>query len=325
MAGFEPAFSSTPSWRIATLSHILRRAVPAAGVEPAASAFSARRSHHLSYTGINQRRRQESNLLRCRVAADRLAVRPRRHTERRKEEECSSCLFTSFIPHPSSLPRSRRWDSNPLGPLYEGGARPVEHRRPGRSQCWCRASSTEVQSLRPLPRAWPTIGCAGVEPAQPGFVDPALESARQPAVPHARVERANQPSEGQCLNPQDRVAFRTRVFGGELNPPPRPSQGRMLADYTTNTISLGAVTREGLEPSRHGGHGLLRTACLPVPPPGQMRVDRGGNRTLIGWLQASCLPVRRHAQKQTSGPGGGRTHSPLFKRQVLRPLSYKAS
>ena len=28
------------------------------------------------------------------------------------------------------------------------------------------------------------------------------------------------------------------------------------------------VTREGLEPSRRGGHGLLRTACLPVPPPG---------------------------------------------------------
>ena len=23
------------------------------------------------------------------------------------------------------------------------------------------------------------------------------------------------------------------------------------------------VTREGLEPSRHGGHGLLTTACLP--------------------------------------------------------------
>ena len=25
------------------------------------------------------------------------------------------------------------------------------------SQCWCRANSTEVQSLRPLPRAWLTI------------------------------------------------------------------------------------------------------------------------------------------------------------------------
>ena len=29
----------------------------------------------------------------------------------------------------SSRNKSRRWDSNPLGPRYEGGARPVEHRR----------------------------------------------------------------------------------------------------------------------------------------------------------------------------------------------------
>jgi hypothetical protein len=54
-------------------------AVPGAGVEPVAFAFSARRSDHLSYTGISKRRRQESNLLDRRVAADRLAVRPRRH------------------------------------------------------------------------------------------------------------------------------------------------------------------------------------------------------------------------------------------------------
>ena len=37
----------------------------------------------------------------------------------------------------------------------------------------------------------------------------------------------------------------------------------MLACYTTNTIVTWAVTREGLEPSRLGGHGLLRTTCLP--------------------------------------------------------------
>ena len=36
--------------------------------------------YRLSYTGISQRRRQESNLLQSRVAADRLAVRPRRQT-----------------------------------------------------------------------------------------------------------------------------------------------------------------------------------------------------------------------------------------------------
>ncbi len=37
------------------------------------------------------------------------------------------------------------------------------------SQCWCRANSTEVQSLRPLPRAWPEVDpepAAGLEPAR---------------------------------------------------------------------------------------------------------------------------------------------------------------
>src|SRR5262249_19532281 len=57
-----------------------REPVPAAGIEPATFPISAGRSYRLSYTGISsQNRRQESNLLESRVAADRLAVRPRRH------------------------------------------------------------------------------------------------------------------------------------------------------------------------------------------------------------------------------------------------------
>jgi hypothetical protein len=93
---------------------------------------------------IHQRRRQESNLLDSRVAADRLTVRPRRH-----ENE------------------SRRWGSNPLGPRYEGGARPVEHRRPL------------------------SAASAGVEPARPGFKAPAPsegpadgEGGRRESNPH---------------------------------------------------------------------------------------------------------------------------------------------
>jgi hypothetical protein len=127
MAGFEPAFSSTPSWRISRLSYILSEAVPAAGVEPAASAFSARRSHHLSYTGMSKRRRQESNLLDSRVAADRLAVRPRRHRKTRAGGGTRTHLvrITRAVPGPSSLALVS-------------------------SQCWCRANLTEVQSLNPL-------------------------------------------------------------------------------------------------------------------------------------------------------------------------------
>src|SRR5262249_17157466 len=44
---------------------------------------------------------------------------------------------------PTSLSnKSRRWDSNPLRPRYEGGARPVEHRRP------IRATSAGVEPTR---------------------------------------------------------------------------------------------------------------------------------------------------------------------------------
>ena len=124
MAGFEPAISSSPSWRIAMLSHILSEAVPAAGIEPAASAFSARRSHHLSYTGMNQRRRQESNLLDSRVAADRLAVRPRRHRVNRAsggtrtQARRLTVLGLSSI---TGLSEGGRWEPNPHNPGSQPG------------------------------------------------------------------------------------------------------------------------------------------------------------------------------------------------------------
>ncbi len=226
MAGFEPAFSSTPSWRIARLSHILSKPVPAAGIEPAASAFSARRSHRLSYTGINQRRRQESNLLRCRVAADRLAVRPRRHLSQEPraggETRTHWIRVTRAVPGPS--------DST------------------GKSEQPVLVSSQLDRGSEPPS---PAEGLAGSRSCRsrtcpPGFVDPALESARQPPVPHARVELANPPSEGRCLL-------------HKTGPRSPSDQG--------GTRSLTP-----------GGHGLLRTACLPVPPPGQSStMDRGGS------------------------------------------------
>jgi hypothetical protein len=116
---------------------------------------------------------------------------------------------------------------------------------------------------------------------------------------------------------------------GESNPPPRPSQGRMLASYTTNTIRnrvKTTVTREGLEPSRRGGHSLLRAACLPfhhLAINEQWTVE--GIEPSFAGCKPAVFPVRRHAQDRNSGPGGDRTHIILFKRQVLRQLSYKAS
>ena len=49
---------------------------------------------------------------------------------------------------------------------------------------------------------------------QPRFVDAALGAARQPPVPQARVELASRPSDGQCLEPQDRVTHQSGCSGG---------------------------------------------------------------------------------------------------------------
>jgi hypothetical protein len=64
------------------------------------------------------------------------------------------------------------------------------------------------------------------------------------------------------LEPQDRVEFAIRVFGG-FEPAASTftwSHARLLHHKHHR---YGPVTREGLEPSRLGGHGLLTTACLP--------------------------------------------------------------
>ena len=99
-------------------------AVPAAGVEPAAFSFSGRRSYHLSYTGIRE---------------TPAGVEPASR---------SGCSRPPEPSGPTSITsESRRWDSNPLRPRYEGGARPVEHRRP------IRAASAGVEPTRPRFRA----------------------------------------------------------------------------------------------------------------------------------------------------------------------------
>src|SRR5262249_55229789 len=82
-----------------------RTAVPAAGVEPAAFSFSGRRSYRLSYTGRNQRRRQESNLRQGRVAADRRSRPVRRLQQARAGGGTRTHLVrvTRAVPGPSSI------------------------------------------------------------------------------------------------------------------------------------------------------------------------------------------------------------------------------
>ena len=84
------------------------------------------------------------------------------------------------------------------------------------------------------------------------------------------------------------------------------------------------MRREGLEPSRPRGHGLLRPACLPVPP--SARWSCSSLRTMRreglepsrpsgpGLLRPVCLPIsppaRRSRGPHQNAQGGIRTHTP---------------
>ena len=108
----------------------------------------------------------------------------------------------------SSRNKSRRWDSNPLRPRYEGGARPVEHRRP------IRAASAGVEPTRPEFRA-------PVPSRGPGRKK--IQSQRRDSNPHAPLyRRGARPIElhWRC---------RTRV------------DGRLRSGAATVTVSHGAT------------------------------------------------------------------------------------
>src|SRR5262249_27505384 len=147
-------------------------------------------SHQLSYTGMRKRPWWESN--------------PRQ-----------ALLQSAALPLDHRIIQSRRWDSNPLRPRYEGGARPVEHRRHQEQPVLVSSQldqSSEPQS--PAEGLAVSRSCRS-RTCQPGFVVPALESRETTQrVPHAGVEPANRPSEGQRLKPQDRASITVRVFGG---------------------------------------------------------------------------------------------------------------
>jgi hypothetical protein len=225
-----PSVSSCPG-RTRTCNHLLNRqphnplcygtvsSVPAAGVEPAAFAFSARRSYHLSYTGVQQRSWWESN--------------PRQ-----------AVLQTAALPLDHRIMQSRRWDSNPLVPRYEDGARPVEHRRPIAEQPVLVSSQLDRGSEPQSPsEGLARIGSCRSRTCSSRFRRPGARIRETTPSTPCR-SRTGQPAfGGPVLGPQDRVSFRQGVRG-ELNPPPRPSQGRMLASYTTNTIARSGPWRE---------------------------------------------------------------------------------
>ena len=160
--------------------------------------------------------RQESNLLQTayKTVASPLGLGPDRNRKRSwwESNPRHAILQIAASPLDHRIIQSRRWDSNPLGPHYEGGARPVEHRRHIRairsSQCWCRANSTEVQSLRPLPRAW--LG-------EHRFTS--MQGGRWESNPH---NPGSQPGLAAALSS-------AKALQPGIEPGTRPSQGRVMS------------------------------------------------------------------------------------------------
>jgi hypothetical protein len=94
----------------------------------------------------------------------------------------------------------------------------------------------------------------------PGRPAPASSIYPEPAV---GLEPTWSALRGRCSACRASPAFSEKpvLVSSQLDQgsePQSPAEG--LANRTNRP---NAVTREGLEPSRRGGHGLLRTACLP--------------------------------------------------------------
>ncbi len=151
MAGFEPAFSSTPSWRIARLSYILS--------DP--EIRDAGRSRTCFRSGCSRPPGRPAPA----SSRNRAGGGTRTHLVRVTRAVLGPSSITGLMQQPVLVSSQLDRGSKPQSPP-EGLAK-------SRS---CRSRT-----------------------CQPGFVGPALGAARQPPLPHARVELANRPSEGQCL------------------------------------------------------------------------------------------------------------------------------
>jgi hypothetical protein len=149
-----------------------------------------------------------------RVAADRLAVRPRRPHSARAGGGTRTHLVrvTKAVPGPSSIAGTLQQPVLVSSQLDRGSEpqSPPEGLATSRS---CRSRTLPTRFRRPSARSRETTHSTPCQSrtGQPAFGRPVLGAARQ-------------------------GLDRSQGVRGELNPPPRPSQGRMLACYTTNTI-----------------------------------------------------------------------------------------
>ncbi len=163
--------------------------------------------------------------------------------------------FTGW--HQEQNPQSRRWDSNPLGPRYEGGALPVEHRRllsiPVRSRtspstfARSRASATPRGCPHQAPGAGVGPTPAGSEPAVLPLDDPGIAVVREgfePSCPQGRqvLSLGCLPFHHLTVS-QEPTRFRS--LGGACRPPAHSIRVSGRAD-----VSAGSrIARVGYDPT----------------------------------------------------------------------------
>jgi hypothetical protein len=139
------------------------------------------------------------------------------------------------------------------------------------SQCWCRASSTEVQSLSPLPRAWPDDDpqpAAGAEPARAPLQE-RCSSRRAALAPEGGRRESNPHNPGSQPGLAAALSSATVLQPG-IEPGTRLSQGRVMS---LSPSKQGSVPRPGVEPGPAPSEG----AMMSLSPPGQQpSSDQGG-------------------------------------------------
>jgi hypothetical protein len=191
---------------------------------------------------------------------------------------------------PTSSALRERYPARRVSPAYSS------------SQCWCRANSTEVQSLGPLPRAWPEKKSDRVGSrlrSGTATVTGSHAEATTPYPPQLLIEQyprqesnliydlrkvACEPAHSEDILPANQSEIR------ESNPVVSCSQGRRLP--------ISPISAKKQYPGQESNLGLdlRRVARCPFHHQGDSEAgDRGGNRTLVCRVQADRLPVRRHA------------------------------
>jgi hypothetical protein len=149
------------------------------------------------------------------------------------------------LPLDHRIIKSRRWDSNPQSPRYEGGARPVEHRRP------IGAASAGVEPARPRFKA-------SVPSRGPGRKK--RQSQRRDSNPHAPLyKRGARPVELHWH--ADFVQRKERASNPQGSSLTRVQAGRRRQSACPSIIQSRSRNREG---------------------PGRLRIPACSSRTFFG-------------------------------------------